>query len=151
MGLAQEAYRKRHKALGLCSACSKPATNGVMCQQHRERYRELQRWRRSRAKKFGRCIECKRKHYRNGSRCELCILAVQLRGEKARRAGMCSHCHTKPARAGIAKCAQCAERAALYHRRRREQERAPREPEEALSKPVLRGASPTWRSVDFQI
>lgn len=146
----QQRYRARHKALGLCAQCSQPAV-GTFCAEHHARNRELRKWRRARARKFGKCIECGRKHYRTGTRCELCVLAAQVRSDKAAAAGLCSRCHTKPAAPDRKQCAQCQATANATARRRRQRKRDRREPTEALSKRVAVGqhAKHCWRNWKF--
>jgi hypothetical protein len=48
-------------ALGLCSACPKPATEGRMCATHAKKNREVTKKVRARRAKLGLCMCCSRK------------------------------------------------------------------------------------------
>lgn len=51
-------HQEKKREAGICRECTKPATHGVFCQEHREKYNAITREVRAERKKNGVCILC---------------------------------------------------------------------------------------------
>jgi hypothetical protein len=68
----QARYQARHAKQGLCRACSRPATRGILCDYHRERRRKEYQGRRK-ALRIYTCSTCGE----NGHNARVCKKGVK--------------------------------------------------------------------------
>lgn len=77
-------YQEEHIANGICRDCTKPATDGIFCRIHREKYNAVSTKLRHERKKAGVCERCgKELKNKNERLCDIHRLELQSKNKKS--------------------------------------------------------------------